>query len=69
MGKQIIIDSACDLPVEYLHNIDYKILPYRINFNGKEYKAGSEIILAEVYSRMRDGDYPKTSQVSPQDFK
>lgn len=69
MGKQIIMDSACDLPDEYLHNIDHKILPYRINFNGKEYKAGSEITLAEVYSRMRDGVYPKTSQVSPQDFK
>lgn len=67
MNKEIIIDSACDLPENIKQN--YRVLPFRIIINDQEYKDGKEIDINQVYKHIRNKNYPKTAQVSPIDFK
>ncbi|MFN2363624.1 MAG: DegV family protein [Halarsenatibacteraceae bacterium] len=67
MNKEIVIDSACDLPENMIKN--YRVLPFRIIINEQEYKDGKDININQVYKHIRNKDYPKTAQVSPVDFK
>lgn len=67
MNKEIVIDSACDLPQNIKEN--YRVLPFRIIINDQEFKAGKDINIMEVYKHLKNNNYPKTAQVSPVDFK
>lgn len=66
---KILCDSACDLSLETLQNYNVDCLPLSVTIGGEEFEDGKTIIPEKVYSLMRDGESPKTSQVSPQAFR
>jgi DegV family protein with EDD domain len=65
---KIIVDSTCDLPEELLDKYKIKTLPLRILIRDKEYLDKKNINIEEVYSAMREGIVPKTSQPRPADI-
>ncbi|WP_082234673.1 DegV family protein [Halobacillus massiliensis] len=69
MNVKIVCDSACDLSVESLHKLNVHCLPLGVTIGGEEFEDGKTITPDQVYSLMRDGEAPKTSQVSPQAFR
>ncbi|WP_173916973.1 DegV family protein [Halobacillus sp. Marseille-Q1614] len=69
MNVKIVSDSACDLPTETLHKLNVYCLPLGVTIGGEEFEDGKTITPDQVYSLMRDGEAPKTSQVSPQAFR
>ncbi len=69
MATKIIVDSACDLPEEILEKYNIELLPFNINIDGESYKDGIDIEIDELYAALRESKIPKTSQVSPEDFK
>ncbi|TMN23083.1 DegV family protein [Lentibacillus cibarius] len=69
MNPVILADSACDLSEEHYKALNIKMVPLMVQLNGQEYKDGQEIMPKSVYKAMREGEIPKTSQVSPQTFK
>ncbi|GGF15651.1 DegV domain-containing protein YitS [Halobacillus andaensis] len=69
MNVSIISDSACDLSLDYLHKINVECLPLGVTIGDKEYEDGKTITPEKVYSLMKDGEAPKTSQVSPEAFR
>ncbi|HKL75981.1 MAG TPA: DegV family protein [Halanaerobiales bacterium] len=69
MGIKIIVDSACDLPKKILKEYDIEILPFNIHIGDESYKDGIDIQVDQVYQSIRDKNFPKTSQISPEDIK
>ncbi|MCP3026708.1 DegV family protein [Halobacillus sp. A5] len=69
MSIAIISDSACDLSLDYLHKINVECLPLGVTIGDKEYEDGKTITPGKVYHLMRDGEAPKTSQVSAEAFR
>ncbi|WP_431800199.1 DegV family protein [Halobacillus andaensis] len=69
MSVAIISDSACDLSLDYLHKMNVECLPLGVTIRDKEYEDGKSITPEKVYSLMRNGEAPKTSQVSPEAFR
>ncbi|ACL69195.1 DegV family protein [Halothermothrix orenii] len=69
MSTKIIVDSACDLPDEILDKYEIEVLPFNIHIDNQCYKDGIDIEVEELYAAMKEGKVPKTSQVSPEDFK
>lgn len=65
---KIMVDSTCDLPDEFIKKYDIKILPLRVSLEDEEYLDKESIQVDEVYSAMRKGIIPKTSQPSPKDI-
>lgn len=62
---KIIVDSICHLPEGMFEEYDIKVLPLKVSLNNVEYLDKVNIQVDEVYSEMRKGVVPKTSQVSP----
>ncbi|MCP3032008.1 DegV family protein [Halobacillus sp. A1] len=69
MNVKILTDSASDLSSETLHKFNIDCLPLGVTINGKEYEDGKTITPKQVYEMMKNGEAPKTSQVSPQAFR
>lgn len=69
MSIQVLADSACDLTDEQFKQYNIKMVPLTVHLDNKEYQDGIDISPKKVYSEMRDGKSPTTSQVSPQTFK
>lgn len=65
---KLIVDSTCDLPDELLREYDMRVLPLHISMGDKEYRDKVDIGTNEIYSAMRSGIMPKTSQVSTEDL-
>lgn len=65
---KIMVDSTCDLPDELIERYDIKILPLRVSLEDKDYLDKKTIQVEEVYSAMRKGILPKTSQPNPKDM-
>ncbi|MFL0247479.1 DegV family protein [Candidatus Clostridium stratigraminis] len=65
---KIIVDSTCDLPEEILEKYSIRTLPLRILIKDKEYLDKRTIKIEEVYSAMREGILPRTSQPRPKDI-
>lgn len=65
---KIIVDSTCDLPDELLEKYSISTLPLRILIKDVEYLDKRTIKIEEVYSAMRDGILPRTSQPRPKDI-
>lgn len=65
---KLLIDSTCDLPDELIEKYDLKILPLRVSIEDNEYLDKETIQVEEVYSAMRKGVVPKTSQPNPKDI-
>lgn len=66
---KIMSDSACDLTDDYYNELNIEMVPLTVHLNDKDYQDGIEVSPSTIYSAMRDGSTPKTSQVSPQTFK
>ncbi|GFP76062.1 DegV family protein [Clostridium fungisolvens] len=65
---KIMVDSTCDLPRDIIEKYEIKVLPLRVSLEGVEYLDKKTIQVDEVYSFIRRGIVPKTSQVNPKDF-
>lgn len=65
---KIIVDSTCDLPEELLDKYKIETIPLRILIKDKEYLDKKTIKIEEVYSAMREGIVPRTSQPRPADI-
>lgn len=62
-------DSACDLPLSYYEENDVILFPLKVNIANQEYEDLKTIQPITVYDAIRNGEVPKTSQVSPVVFK
>ncbi|MBX0357142.1 DegV family protein [Halobacillus sp. Nhm2S1] len=69
MHVQVLCDSASDLNQEMFEQFSVQSLPLKVILNNEEYDDGIDITPKEVYDRMKDGEAPKTAQVSPQTFR
>jgi DegV family protein with EDD domain len=69
MNLKIIADSCCDLPLSYLEENNVRLLPLKVHLNDQEFDDHLEIEPSTVYQVIRDGQLPKTAQISPHLFK
>lgn len=65
MQVKILADSACDLPKEFYSKNNVTLFPLKVQINGQEYEDVKTIDSKSVYEAIRNGEVPKTSQVSP----
>lgn len=68
MKVKIIADSAADLSSSLLEKNEIDMVSLTVHLNGEEYEDAKTISAKTVYEAMRNGDTPKTSQVTPQEF-
>ncbi len=69
MEVKIVTDSTADIPLELVGELDIRIVPLYVNFQGKTYRDNVDISREELYSRMISSPIlPTTSQPSPADF-
>lgn len=70
MLYQIISDSSCDLPKDFIKENHVEVVPFYVSFDGTNYlKEGIEVEHDEFYRRMiEDHIYPKTSLPSIFDY-
>lgn len=66
---KIIIDSACDIPKEYIEKYDIELLPYRIIVDQNEYIDGVTIDNNTLFKYLEDKSYITTAQVKAVDFE
>jgi DegV family protein with EDD domain len=69
MSVKIMADSASDLPLQFFRDNDVLLFPLQVLLDGKEYKDLITIEPKKVYDSIRNGQVPKTSQVSPVEFE
>ncbi|WMJ80762.1 DegV family protein [Clostridium sp. MB40-C1] len=64
----LITDTACDLTEDQMKKYNVKVLPFRIIFDGKEYKDRIDISPEEVYDRLKN-ETPSSSLPSMKDME
>ncbi len=66
----IMTDSCCDLPREYIDRNKVPYVSLTCRFKDKEYKDDFGVTLKhkELYQGMEEGEVPKTSQPSPDEY-
>lgn len=69
MGIQLVVDSASDLPKEFINKNNIKVVPLYVLFGKEEYRDGIDISNDVFYERLENGDYSTTSQVTPEAFE
>lgn len=62
---RVVIDSGVDRNKWLEENYEYDFIPLTVILNEEPYLDGKEISLQEVYDYMTDGNFPKTSQITP----
>lgn len=65
----VVVDSAADLPEALAERLGIHRVPVRINFGAEEYLDGVTLSSAELFTRMRDGETPRTSQPPAGEFR
>jgi len=66
---KIVTDSACDLPLQVIKDLDISIVPARILFGRHAYKDGIDITINEFYDRLPlTSIHPNTTQAAPLDY-
>jgi len=66
---RIVVDSSSDYTIEEIKELGFGFAPLTISIAGKDYKGGVELGADTFYEIMEaSGEFPKTSQPSPQDF-
>ncbi|MDM5226628.1 DegV family protein [Cytobacillus sp. NJ13] len=65
MSVKILADSACDLPLSFYEENGVTLFPLKVQLNDTEYEDLVTIEPKDVYDAIREGQVPKTSQVSP----
>lgn len=69
MTIQLIIDSACDLPQTIIKDYGIEVLPFNIHIGNETYQDRVNIKTEDVYTAMKEGKVPTTSQVSLKEFQ
>lgn len=69
MTVKILTDSACDLPLHFYEENHVTFFPLKVLLNEKEYEDQLSIKPKAIYDAIRNGQQPKTSQVSPLTFE
>ncbi|WP_370224060.1 DegV family protein [Cytobacillus sp.] len=69
MSVKILADSACDLPLSFYEENGVTLFPLKVQLNDTEYEDLVTIEPKDVYDAIREGQVPKTSQVSPLHFE
>jgi DegV family protein with EDD domain len=69
MSVKILADSACDLPLSFYEKNGVTLFPLKVQLNDTEYEDLVTIEPKDVYDAIREGQVPKTSQVSPLHFE
>lgn len=64
MGVKIITDSASDLPIELIKELDIEVMPLIVYLDEKEYTDGVTLMPDDLYGKMRDGSKVRTAQVT-----
>ena len=66
---RILVDSSSDYTMEEINKNGFYFVPLMVSLGGKYYKDGIELKPDAFYELLiNTGDFPKTSQPSPQDF-
>lgn len=66
---RILVDSSSDYTMEEISKNGFHFVPLMVSLGGKYYKDGIELKPNDFYELLiNTGDFPKTSQPSPQDF-
>lgn len=65
---RIYTDTACDLPKSFFAENNVHLFPLRVELDGQEFDDLIGINTDKIYSEIRGGKSPKTSQVSPELF-
>lgn len=66
---RIVVDSGTDQNQWMRDQYDYDFIPLSVILGDKDYLDEKEITLPEVHKYMLDGNFPKTSQISPDNAK
>ncbi|TDL35336.1 DegV family protein [Jeotgalibacillus sp. S-D1] len=69
MSLQLFVDSASDLPMEYIRENNLNLLPLRVHIDDQEYEDLVNISSKKVFDAIRNGQHPKTSQASPKQME
>lgn len=66
----IVVDSACDLPLNIIDKYSMKSVGLKCNFKGNEYidDFGQSLSYSDFFKGIREGEMPITSQVNSYDF-
>ncbi len=66
---KILVDSSSDYTMEEINQKGFHYIPINVSLAGQEYLDGVELKPDDFYKLLTtSGDFPKTSQPSPQDF-
>jgi len=65
----IVTDSAADLPESEFQRLGVLIVPVRVGFGDEDYLDKITMLPDELYTRMRAGETPRTSQPPAIDFR
>lgn len=63
---RIFADSGSDLPKSFFEENNVTLIPLKVLVDDKEFDDITEIDAQEIYSAIRSGKHPKTSQASPE---
>ncbi|WP_433748871.1 DegV family protein [Falsibacillus pallidus] len=66
MTIKLFADSASDLPLSFYEENDAVLIPLRVEIDSNEYDDLKTINPKQLYSEVKNGKMPKTSQASPQ---
>lgn len=69
MPVKILTDSASDLPIQFYEDNQVKLFPLKVHLIDQEYEDLLTIEPKTIYDAIRNGQVPKTSQVSPLAFE
>lgn len=69
MAITILADSACDLSEHYYNEYSIEMIPLTVHLESKDYRDSVDIKPKTIYDAMREGQTPKTSQASANQFK
>lgn len=66
---RILVDSSSDYTMEEINNNGFHFVPLNVSIGDNYYRDGIELKPDDFYELLiNTGDFPKTSQPSPQDF-
>jgi DegV family protein with EDD domain len=70
MSKIVLVaDSASDLPKELCSELGIIVVPLYVNWSGKSYKDGIDLVPDNFYQRLtEEKELPQTSQPTPGDY-
>lgn len=65
----VVVDSAADLPDALAERYGIHRVPVRINFGSEEFLDGVTLSSRELFTRMQEGETPRTSQPPAGEFR